>query len=60
MNYLRDGVNDDANENDDDAINRIKNDKTITSIYFEYKRKIIGRATSYNNALDIEVLVPLK
>ena len=49
MNYYRDEVNDDANENDDHAINRINNNKTITGISFEYKRKI----TNYNKTLGI-------
>ena len=36
------------------------NNKTITSKSFEYKPRIIGRTPNDNNALDTEVVVPLK
>ena len=39
-NYRRDKVNDDVNENNDDNY-RINNKKTVTSKFFEYKKKII-------------------
>ena len=39
-NYRRDKVNDDVNENNDDNY-RINNEKTVTSKFFEYKKKII-------------------
>ena len=37
-NYRRDKVNDDVNENNDDNY-RINNEKTVTSKFFEYKKK---------------------
>ena len=40
-NYCRDEIDDDADENNA-AINKINNNKTITSKYFEYKTKLIG------------------
>ena len=52
-------MNDDENENDN-ANNRINNDKTITSTFFEYKTKIIGSMPNSSNILDKEVAVPLK
>ena len=42
------------------ANKRINNNKTITSKFFEYKRKLIGATTSSNNILDAEVVVPLR
>ena len=44
-------MNDDENENDN-ANNRINNNKTITSTFFEYKTKIIGSTPKSNNILD--------
>ena len=60
-NYYRDEVNDDVNENNDDD-NKINNNKIITSKYFEFKTKIIGRTSdnNNNNTLDTEVVAPLK
>ena len=58
-NFYRDEINDDTNENDDDG-NKIINNKTITSKYFEYKTKILGRIPDDNNTLNAEVVVPLK
>ena len=52
-------MNDDANENNDAGHYRLNNDKTSTSISFEYKTKIIWNTPAYNNTLDTEV-VPLK
>ena len=43
QNYYRNGINDDAMENDNANDKRIKNNKTITSKSFEYKTKIIGK-----------------
>ena len=42
------------------ANKRINNNKTITSKFFEYKRKLIGATTNSNNILDAEVVVPLR
>ena len=58
--YYREGIKDDANENDDADNNGINNNKTVTSKYFEYKAKILGRTTDINNTLDKNVVVPLK
>ena len=59
-NYYRDEVNDNVNENNDDD-NKINNNKIITSKYFEYKTKTIGRTSdNNNNTLDTEVIAPLK
>ena len=58
-NCYRDEMNDDANENNIDNYRTINN-KTITSKSFEYKAKIIGSIPDDNNALDTEVVVPLK
>ena len=55
-NYYGDEINDDANENNA-ACNNINNNKTITSKYFEYKTKVIGRTPNNNNILDAEVLL---
>ena len=57
--YYRDDVNDDENEIDND-IYRINNNKTITNKSFEYKTKIIGRTLVDDNALKAEVVVSLK
>ena len=48
-NYYRDELNHDANENDN-ANNKINNNKTITSKSFEYKTKMIQRTPADNNA----------
>ena len=53
-NYYRDEVNHDENENDN-ANNRINNNKAITSKSFEYKTKLIGRTPIDNNTLNAEV-----
>ena len=58
-NYYRHEVIDDANENDD-ANNRINNNKTLASKSFEYKVKIIGSTPNNNNILDAEAAVSLK
>ena len=58
-NYYRDNTNGDENKNDN-ANNRINNDKTITSESFEYKKKIVGRTPDDNNTLGTEVVVPLE
>ena len=58
-NYYRDEVNADANENDN-ANNKINNNKTITSKSFEYKTKIIGRTPNNNNISVAEIVGPLK
>ena len=58
-NYHRDGMKYGANENDN-ANNKINNEKTITSRYFEYKTKIRRRTTDNNKTLDTEDFVPLK
>ena len=58
-NYYRDEVNGDEKENDN-ANNRINNNKTRTSKSFEYNTKIIGRAPADNNTLDTESVIPLK
>ena len=48
-NYCRDEVNDDDKNENDNAINSINNNETVTSKSSEYKKKIIA-----------EVAVPLK
>ena len=58
-NYYRDEINDDENKNDN-AVNSINKNKTITSKYFEYITKLIGSAPNNNNMLEAEVVVPLK
>ena len=59
QNYSRDAVNGDQNENNN-ANNRINNNKKITSKCFHYMKKIIGRTPINNNTLDAEVIVLLK
>ena len=59
-NYYRNGVNDDANKNNDAGNYRIDNNKTTTSKPSEYKTKIIGSVPDKNSRLDAEVVVPLK
>ena len=59
QNYYRDAVNGDQNENNN-ANNRINNNKKITSKCFQYMKKIIGRTPINNNTLDAEVIVLLK
>ena len=59
QNYSRDAVNGDQNENNN-ANNRINNNKKITSKCFQYMKKIIGRTPINNNTLDAEVIVLLK
>ena len=49
-NYYRNEANDDANENHAWGNYRIKNKKTTTSKYFQYKTKIIG--SSNNNSAE--------
>ena len=56
-NYYRDEINDDANENVNNRINKIK---TRTSKSFECKTKLIGNMPNDNNILDPEVVVLLK
>ena len=58
-NYYRDGMNYGANENDN-ANNKINNEKTITSKSFKYKTKIIRSILDNDKTLDTEVVVPLK
>ena len=59
LNYYRDEVNDNANENNADKY-RINNINTITSKSFEYKVELIGSTPTDNNTLNAEVVVPLK
>ena len=54
-NHYRDEVNNDTNENNPDN-NKINNNKTITSTFFEYKTKKIGRTYDDNNTLDKKLL----
>ena len=56
-NYYRNEVNNDVIENDN-ANNKINNDKTVTNLFLKYKAKIIGRTPDDNNTLDN--VVPLK
>ena len=56
-NYYRDEINDDANENVNNRINKIK---IRTSKSFECKTKLIGNMPNDNNILDPEVVVLLK
>ena len=58
-NYYRDELNHDANENDN-ANNKINNNKTIASKSFEYKTKMIGRTPDNTNTLDTEIVFRLK
>ena len=51
-------MNEDANGNGNN--NRINNNKTITSKFFEYKPKLIGSTAAENSRLDAEGAVPLK
>ena len=48
-NYYRYQINDDENDN---ANNRINNNKTITSKSFEYRTKLIGSTPNNNNILN--------
>ena len=57
--HYRVELNDDGNKNDN-ANNRIHNNKTATSKSFEYKTKIIGSKPNNNNTLNVEFIVPLK
>ena len=59
-NYYRNGVNDDANENNDVRNYRIDNNKATTIKPSEYKTKIMGSVPDKNSRLDAEVVVPLK
>ena len=59
LNYYREEVNDDANENNA-AHNKINNNKTRTSTSFEYKTKLTGSSPNNNNMLDADVVVSLK
>ena len=56
-NYYRDQINDGTNEN---VHNRISNNKTISSKYFEYKTNLISRTPDDNDVLDPEIVVNLK
>ena len=58
-NYYRAEINGSAIENNDDG-NKVNKNKTITSKYFDYKTKIIGRTSDDNNTLYAEVAVLLK
>ena len=49
-------LKDDAIENAN--LNKINNNKTITSKSFEYKTKIIGRPADDNDTLNPEVVAP--
>ena len=49
-NYYRDEIY------DDDACNKINNNKIITSNSFECKTKLIGRTPNNNNILDADLL----
>ena len=60
LNYHRDEMNDDGNENNAANDYSIYNNHTVTSRSFEYKTKIIGRTPTNNNTLDTEVAVSLK
>ena len=53
-------MNDNANENNDASNYRINNNKTTTSISFDYKTNIIGSTSADNSRLDAEVVAPLK
>ena len=57
-NYYRDEKNYGVNENNA-ARNRMNNNKTITSKFFEYKTKLIGRTPNNNNTLEIKMLIHL-
>ena len=57
-NYYRDEMND-ANENDD-ANNKINNNKTTTTKHFEYKTKSIGSTPNNNCRSKAEFIVPLE
>ena len=59
-NYYRNGVNDDANKNNDAGNYRIDNNKTTTSKPSEYKTKVTGSVPDKNSRLNAEVVVPLK
>ena len=59
QNYYRDEINDSAIEIDYDG-NKINNDNTITTKYFEYKTQIVGSTPNDNNTLTADVVVPLK
>ena len=59
QNYYRDEVNYDANENNA-AGNKINNNKTIRSNFFEYKTKLLGCTLNDNNTLNAEVVISLK
>ena len=39
---------------------RINSNKTTTSKYIQYNRRIIGSTPNNDNRLDVEVVVPLK
>ena len=57
--YYRDGVNDSANEIDDND-NKISNNKKRANKHFKYETKITEGTPNNNNKLDAEVTVPLK
>ena len=57
-NYYRDEMSD-ANENDD-ANNKINNNKTTTTKHFEYKTKSIGSTPNNNCRSKAEFIVPLE
>ena len=56
-NYYRHEVNDTANKNDAPS-NKINNNKTATSKYFEHQKKLIECTSNINSRLNTEVVVP--
>ena len=58
-NYYRDGMNDDANENNTN-ISITDNSNTVTNKSFEYKAKIIENTPVHSNTFDTKVVVPLR
>ena len=57
-NYYRDEISNNKNENDN--INRLNNNKKLTSKSFKYKTKIIGSTPDNENRINTEVVVALK
>ena len=60
MNYYRQEVNDDPNENNNTGNYRINSSKTTASKSFEYKTKIIGSTQVDDNISNTGVFVALK
>ena len=58
QNHHRDGMIDDANQNP--AAGDHRENKTATSRFSEYKKKIIGSTPTDSNKLDTEAAIPLK